>query len=67
MASGLKALVTEKFLVGYEHDDQNTILIFEFADKPPLNLLIRRENAEKIANAILANYRNPPPRPAKMN
>lgn len=50
----MKALVIGKWNLGRSPSGGLTFLRFEFNDKPPLDLAIPTNEAEKIAEAILA-------------
>jgi hypothetical protein len=41
--------------LSYDRGTGDRLLMLEFADRPPINLLIHRDDALGIANAILRN------------
>lgn len=52
------------------HSPQNggmAILMFEFSDREPIRLALPQEEAEKMAQAILEQGKNPPPTPSHLN
>jgi hypothetical protein len=51
-----------KWPVGYHHESGGSLLMFEFADREPINLLIPKEDARAIASVILQNDKDPPPK-----
>ena len=56
-------LVAEKWAVGYRRSTGETTLVFEFAGREPVNLLIPKKYAMDIANGILEQYREQSPKP----
>lgn len=64
----LDAVIVGKWTVGYSHNPVGmALLLFEFDNRPPINLAIPPDQAEAIAKAILENLRNPPPRRNRQN
>ena len=62
------ALITGKWAVGYDHNNNGTVLRFDFAEPdPPLVLWIQRDDALLIARAILDHYERPPPKPHRLS
>ncbi len=55
--------VVEKWSVGYRRSTGETALVFEFANREPINLLIAKKYAMDIANGILEQYRSQSPGP----
>jgi hypothetical protein len=43
--------------------DRRTTLVFEFAGREPINLLIPKKYAMDLANGILEQYREQSPKP----
>jgi hypothetical protein len=58
-------IVVEKWSVGHRRSTGETALVFEFTKGAPINLLIPQKYAMDIANGILEQYRDQPPRPAR--
>ena len=56
-------LVAEKWTVGNRRSTGETTLVFEFAGREPINLLIPKKYAMDLANGILEQYREPSPKP----
>jgi hypothetical protein len=56
-------LVAEKWAVGYRRSTGETTLVFEFAGREPINLLIPKKYAMDIASGILEQYREQSPKP----
>jgi hypothetical protein len=56
-------LVAEKWTVGYRRSTGETTLVFEFAGREPINLLIPKKYAMDLANGILEQYREQSPTP----
>ena len=48
----VEAIMVEKWTVGFSPAQNVTILCFEFADRPPINLAIPNESAAQIAKAM---------------
>jgi hypothetical protein len=66
--SSIDAILVGKWTVGYSHNPEGmAILLFEFADRPPINLALTPETAEQVAKALLENIKHPPPRPNRRN
>jgi hypothetical protein len=55
-------LVAEKWSVGYRRSTGETTLVFEFAGREPINLLIPQKYAIQIAHGILEQYRSASPK-----
>jgi hypothetical protein len=49
-------IVAEKWTVGYRRSTGETALVFEFAGREPINLLIPKKYAMDLANGILKQY-----------
>jgi len=62
-----EALGVSKWTVGYSPEKDITRLMFEWRDKKPINLALRRKDAIEIAKSILAQLKNPPLKPDQMN
>ncbi len=63
----MKAILVGRWHVGHSNSTGHTILSFEFSNKRPVNLAISRDEAEKIAIAILRQIASPPSKPSQMN
>jgi hypothetical protein len=57
----ISVIAVGKWTVGYHQSSKGTVIQLEWTDREPLNFLIPEEHAVAIANAILENYKNPPP------
>jgi hypothetical protein len=55
-------LVAEKWSVGYRRSTGEATLVFEFAGREPINLLIPQKYAIQIAHGILEQYRSASPK-----
>ncbi len=51
-----------RWAVALERNSGGTLLRFDFTDAPPLVLLVPKDEAQKIADAIQAQYKNAPPK-----
>lgn len=49
-----------KWAVALERRGEGTMLRFDFSDTTPLTFLIPKDDAQKIAEAILSQYKNAP-------
>lgn len=49
-----------KWAVALERSSGGTVLRFDFNDRPALTLLVPGDSARQIADAINAQYENPP-------
>jgi hypothetical protein len=67
MDEKIKAIGVGKWFIGYQHSTAKTLLMFEFLDREPINLLIPKDTALAIGRAILAQYENPPPKQDRAN
>lgn len=50
-----------KWAVALERRSGGTVLRFDFADAPPLLLMVEKDSARQIAEAIISQYKLPPP------
>lgn len=70
MVDKVEAVLVGKWTVGYAHDPRQqgaSLLLLEWDDRAPINLAFPPDEAVKIANAILEQCANPPPKPDRMN
>jgi hypothetical protein len=67
MSGPIEVTIVGKWSVGFSKSNGLTILSFEFADRPPINLAVQQDQAEAIAKAILAQIKTMPTEPSQMN
>jgi hypothetical protein len=57
------AIVAKKLTLAYHHETGASILMLEFFERTPLNVLLAKERAIELAKTILQHYENgAPPR-----
>lgn len=67
MSKPIQVIIAGKWTVGFSKSTGQTLLMFEFSDREPINLALHQGQAVELANAVLAQARNTPSQPDQMN
>lgn len=54
MSDAVSAIQIGAWKVGYDHQSQRAVIVFEFIDQAPLNFVLPIEEASRLARALLA-------------
>ena len=67
MSKPIQAIIAGKWSVGFSKSSGQTLLMFEFSDREPVNLALSQDQAVALANAVLAQAKKMPSQPDRMN